>query len=100
MRQFTLVFLSLFSFTVLITGVSSIFAKAPSTGKIIFGTYRGGNRELYLINPDDISTAREPDWSPDETKLAFMWHQKRPNDEGTGLWKIVNQPGLGAFRSV
>ena len=32
--------------------VCSVFAKAPDTPKIIFGTYRDGNRELYLMNLD------------------------------------------------
>ena len=62
-------------------------------------------KQKRFFPPDEISTARTPAWSPDGNKLAFMWHQKFPNAkasiwvlnrDGTGLQKIVNQPGLGA----
>ena len=66
-------------------------------------------KQKHFFPPDDISTAREPTWSPEGTRLAFMWHPKGPNDkgtiytlnrDGTGLQKVVNQPGLGAAAPV
>ncbi len=66
-------------------------------------------KQKHFFPLDDISTAREPAWSPNGTKIAFMWHPKGPNDkgtiwtlnrDGTGLQKIVNQPGLGAAAPV
>ena len=61
-------------------------------------------KQKHFFPPDDISTAREPAWSPDGNKLAFMWHQKRPQDDGeiytlnrdgTGLQELVNHPEEG-----
>ena len=45
--------LSLISIVLVSANLCSVFAKAPDTPKIIFGTHREeGNRELYLMNPD------------------------------------------------
>ena len=58
---------------------------------------------------DAISTAREPVWTSAGNALAFMWHQKRPEDEGeiymmdrdgTRLQELVNEPGVGAATPV
>lgn len=66
-------------------------------------------KQKIFFPPDAISTAREPVWTSDGNTLAFMWHQKRPQDEGeiymmnrdgTGLRELVNEPGVGAAAPV
>ena len=66
-------------------------------------------KQKHFFPPDEISTAREPAWSPDGEKLAFMWHQKRVQDEGeiytlnrdgTDLQELVREPGVGVAAPV
>ena len=93
MRQLTLVFLFLLSLGLLEMNVCVAFAKAPNTAKIIFGTYRGGNRELYLMNPDgseqvNITNNRADDidgaWSPTGEQILFV----SDRDRFIGSWDL------------
>ena len=43
---------SVFSLIVLCANLSPLFAKAPTTPKILFTSTRDGNREIYVMNPD------------------------------------------------
>ena len=61
--------------------VSPLFAKAPTTPKILFTSTRdGGQREVYIMNPDGSEQVRltqhraedlEAVWSPTGEKIAF-----------------------------
>lgn len=53
---------------------------AAANGKIAFASFRDGNQEIYVMEPDGSGQTRltnyagvdrEPAWSPDGTKLAF-----------------------------
>ena len=90
------------------TEIAYVVRVAPDRLNIYILNVRTRKRKVFFP-PDDISTAREPAWSPDGNRLAFMWHPKGPNDkgtiytlnrDGTGLQKIVNQPGLGAAAPI
>ena len=86
----TLLLLSyIVSFKLLCLSVCGVFAKAPDTAKIMFGTYRGGNRELYLMNPDgseqvNITNHRADDvsgtWSPTGEQILFASDRDRKED--------------------
>ena len=86
----TLLLLScIVSFKLLCLSVCAVFAKAPDTAKIMFGTYRGGNRELYLMNPDgseqvNITNHRADDvsgtWSPTGEQILFASDRDRKED--------------------
>lgn len=90
MRQLTsLVFLCLFSLRLLEMNVCAAFAEAPNTPKIIFGTARDGNRELYFMNPDgseqvNITNHRADDvsgtWSPTGEQILFASDRDRKED--------------------
>ena len=93
MRHLTLVFLFLFSSELLGINVCVVCAKVPNTPKILFGTYRGGNRELYLMNPDgseqaNISKHRADDvsgtWSPTGEQILFA----SDRDRFLGSWDL------------
>ncbi len=65
---------------VLNVGVSSLFAQAPTTPKILFTSARDGNYEIYSMNPDgsekvNITQHRASDsggvWSPTGEKIIF-----------------------------
>ena len=76
-------FCFLFCFLALILGeiqVSSVFARAPSTAKIVFTSTRDGNSEIYIMNPDgskQVNLTRHPSrdlapvWSPTGEHIAF-----------------------------
>ena len=53
--------------------VCPLFAKAPTTPKILFTSARDGNSEIYIMNPDGSeqvnltqhpATDQQPVWSP------------------------------------
>ncbi|MCY3723946.1 MAG: hypothetical protein OXG97_17140 [Candidatus Poribacteria bacterium] len=93
MRRLTLVFLSLFSLGLIETSVCIVFGEVSDTAKIMFGTYRDGNRELYLMNPDgskqvNITNHRADDvsgtWSPTGDQILFA--SNRDQGEGWDLY--------------
>ena len=66
---------------VLNVGVSPIFAKAPTTPKILFTSTRDGNREIYMMNPDgseQVNLTQHPAsdmsaaWSPTGDQILFV----------------------------
>jgi Tol biopolymer transport system component len=64
--------------------VTSVLAQTPTlhaNGKIAFTSYRDGNLEIYVMNPDGSNQVRitsnnvvdaAPTWSPDGRKIAFV----------------------------
>lgn len=86
--------LSLISIVMLSANLCSVFAKAPDTPKIIFGTHREeGNRELYLMNPDgsepvNLTHNRADDisgtWSPTGEQILFA----SDRDRSFGSWDL------------
>ena len=66
---------------VLNVGVSPMFAKAPTTPKILFTSTRDGNREIYMMNPDgseQVNLTQHPAsdmsaaWSPTGEQILFV----------------------------
>ena len=66
---------------VLNLSVSLLFAKAPTTPKILFTSTRDGNREIYSMNPDGSEQVRltqhpgtdlQAVWSPTGEKILFV----------------------------
>ena len=66
---------------VLNTNVYLVFAKAPTTPKILFTSTRDGNREVYTMNPDGSEQVRltqhpgndlQAVWSPTGEKILFI----------------------------
>lgn len=66
---------------VLAVSVSPVFAKAPTTSKILFTSGRDGNREIYIMNPDGSEQVRLTDhpgndlravWSPTGEQILFI----------------------------
>ena len=66
---------------VLNVSIPLVFAKAPITEKIVFASFRDGNREIYLMNPDgtqQINITRNkaldtsPVWSPTGEQILFV----------------------------
>ena len=61
--------------------VSPLLAKAPVTSKILFTSARGGNHEIYIMNPDgseQVNLTQHPEndqhavWSPTGEKILFV----------------------------
>lgn len=72
-------------------------------GKIAFQTFRDGNYEIYLMNPDGTGLQRltnetpfdgQPAWSADGTKLAFasVYGIQVMNADGTGRYSVTTNP--------
>ena len=81
MRMMRLLVFFLLKVLVLNTNVCSVFAKAPTTTKILFTSTRDGNREIYIMNPDgseQVNLTQHPAtdlqavWSPTGEKILFV----------------------------
>ncbi len=73
--------LSILSLMLLCANICSVFAKAPTTSKILFTSTRDGNREVYSMNPDgseQVNLTRHPAddlqavWSPTGEQILFI----------------------------
>ncbi len=71
----------IFSLILLCANVFSVFAKVPTTPKILFTSARDGNREVYTMNPDgseQVNLTQHPAddqqavWSPTGEKILFI----------------------------
>ena len=69
------------SLMLLCASVCSVFAKAPTTPKILFTSTRDGNREVYSMSPDGSEQVRltqhpaedlEAVWSPTGEQILFV----------------------------
>lgn len=80
MKTIWLLIFAILILLVLNVGVSPIFAKAPTTPKILFTSSRDGNYEIYMMNPDgteqvNLTQDRDVDvgavWSPTGEQILF-----------------------------
>ena len=76
------------SVALLCASISLVFAKAPTTAKIAFGSARDGNREIYIMNPDGTQQMNltrhkaddvSPAWSPTGEQILFASDRERPH---------------------
>jgi len=74
---------------VLNVSVSPLFAKAPTTTKILFTSTRDGNRDVYIMNPDgseQVNLTRHraedmyPVWSPTGEQILFVSDRRGVRD--------------------
>ena len=81
MRNKKFFIFSVFSLTVLCANLSPLFAKAPTTPKILFTSTRDGNYEVYIMNPDgskqvNLTQHHAEDlqavWSPTGEQILFV----------------------------
>ncbi len=101
-----LFFFLLLKVLVLNTNVCSVFAKAPTTAKILFTSTRDGNREVYIMNPDgseQVNLTQHPAtdlqavWSPTGEKILFVSDRGGTRDlylmnpDGTHVRRVFNR---------
>ena len=72
---------SILSLMLLCANICSVFAKGPTTSKILFTSTRDGNREVYSMNPDgseQVNLTQHPAedleaiWSPTGEQILFV----------------------------
>ena len=87
MKSLYLPFFLFLSSAILCLGTYPVFAKAPATAKIAFGSARDGNREIYIMNPDGTQQTNltrhkaddvSPVWSPTGEHILFASDRERP----------------------
>ena len=70
--------------------------------RIVFTSYRDGNDEIYVMNPDgsgqtrltdNVADDRDPSWSPDGSRIAFF-----SNRDGNDEIYVMNADGSGQTR--
>jgi len=83
---------SIFSITFLMliyATISPLFAKAPTTSKILFTSRRDGNLEVYMMNPDgseQVNLTQHPAvdlqaaWSPTGEQILFVSDREGTRD--------------------
>ena len=81
MKMIRLFVILIFILLVLNASVFTVFAKAPTTPKILFTSLRDGNQEVYMMNPDgteqvNLTRHRADDleavWSPTGEQVLFV----------------------------
>ena len=81
MKRIQLLVLAISILWTLNASVHPLFAKAPTTPKILFTSTRDGNREVYIMNPDgseqeNLTQHRAEDleavWSPTGEQILFV----------------------------
>ena len=74
--------------------VYEVWAEAPSTAKIAFSSWRDGNMDIYLMNPDGSGEVRlthhrgadaGPKWSPTGEKILFVSNR---GQRAWGTWDL------------
>ena len=74
-------FVRILTLVLLCANFFPVFAKTPTTPKILFTSARDGNREVYIMNPDgseQINLTKHPAgdlqavWSPTGEKILFV----------------------------
>ena len=79
----------------------TVAGEAPLADKIAFSSNRDGNAEIYVMDPDgsnqerltdDPEHDRNPTWSPDGTRIAFVRESGsyRMNSDGSGEKKLTS----------
>ena len=86
--------LSLIGIVILSASTCSVFGKAPDTPKIVFGSYRDGNHEIYMMNPDGTEQTNltnyraddiSPVWSPTGEHILFISDREQ---KAWGTWDL------------
>ena len=89
-------------FVLMCGGVYQVFAKVPTTPKILFTSTRDGNREVYIMNPDgseQVNLTQHPAddlraaWSPTGEQILFV-----SDRGGTRDLYLMNPDGSNARR--
>ena len=106
MKTTRLLVLTISILFVLNLSVSPLFAKAPTTPKILFASARDGNYEVYSMNPDgseqvNITQHRASDygavWSPTGEKIIFVSNRGGERDlhlmnpDGTNVRRVFRR---------
>ncbi|MCY3743422.1 MAG: hypothetical protein OXH00_20610 [Candidatus Poribacteria bacterium] len=82
-------FFFIISLMLLYGNICSVFSEAPATAKIVFSSFRDGNTEIYLMNPDgseqvNLTHAPSDDffpvWSPTGEQILFASDRIRVHD--------------------
>ena len=103
-----LLIFSLILLVLMFGGVCRVFAKAPTTPKILFTSTRDGNHEVYMMNPDgseQVNLTQHPArdlgavWSPTGEQILFfsdrqgkrVWDLYLMNPDGSNIRRVFKR---------
>ena len=115
MKTTRLLVLTISILFVLNLSVSPLFAKAPTTPKILFASARDGNYEVYSMNPDgseQVNITQHPEedygavWSPTGEKIIFVSNRGGERDlhlmnpDGTNVRRVFRKKIEAEYRRL
>ena len=107
MKTTRLLVLAISVLFVLNASISALFAKAPTTPKILFTSSRDGNREIYIMNPDgseQVNLTQHPAgdlqavWSPTGEQILFVSNRGDLRPRGTRDLYLMDPDGSNVRR--
>ena len=107
MKTVRLLIYAIFILLVLNVCVYPLFAKAPTTPKILFTSARDGNSEIYIMNPDGSEQVnltqhpaidQQPVWSPTGEQILFVSNRRDFRPRGRRDLYLMDPDGSNVRR--
>ena len=107
MKMIRLFVFTIFILLALNLSVLPLFAKAPTTPKILFTSLRDGNSEIYIMNPDGSEQVnltqhpavdQQPVWSPTGEQILFISNRRDFRPRGRRDLYLMDPDGSNVRR--
>ena len=115
MRQKCFLLFFLLSVVALEIGIDEVWAGAPTSAKIAYSSWRDGNMDIFLMNPDGSEEVRlthhlardgGPKWSPSGEQILFSsdrdgapgdWDLYLMDADGSSVQRVFKKGGFSVM---